>query len=249
MADHDNKVRPEKFLFDLNSFDEDHEEEELDLPPPPPTFSEEELEAAKSLSFEQGRQKGLEEATLSRERYIADTLDKITQNFSTLFQLEDTRISIFERESVELSRLVISKIFPALTEKHGMEEIVHFITEVIRSHQNQNVIVIEVCTDYTQAIQEHIDTLATKLHFNGQCEILANDTIEKGDCKISWKNGGALRDIDELLNDILNQIDKILSDKSLAASSKVRDNNSTENRIKDQTQHKVADPEMETHDD
>ena len=214
MIERDNKFKSEKFLFDLNSFDEDHEEEEEDLPPPPPTFSEEELEAAKSLSYEQGRQKGLDEANVSRERYISDTLNNIAQNFSSLFQQEDTRISIFERESVELTRLIISKIFPALTDQHGLDEVLNFISEVIKSHQNQNILIIEVYPDYTQTIQEHINVLKTKIHYNGECEVRANDTLEKGDCILSWKEGGAIRDTNELLDDILNQIDRMTESMS-----------------------------------
>ena len=55
-------------MFDLHNFDPIDVVEEVieevieEVEPPPPTFSTEELEAAKEMAFENGRQKGLQEA-------------------------------------------------------------------------------------------------------------------------------------------------------------------------------------------
>ena len=58
------------------------------LPPPPPTFTEEELELAKKLSFEEGRSTGIADAKESLEQKQLATLQRIFEQIDSLQNLE-----------------------------------------------------------------------------------------------------------------------------------------------------------------
>lgn len=47
---------------------------EEELPPPPPTFSEEELQAAKAIAFEEGHAAGLSQAKQELENHVVAAL-------------------------------------------------------------------------------------------------------------------------------------------------------------------------------
>lgn len=211
------KSAPKKFLFDQHNFDEGYvPEPEI---PPPPVYSQEELDAAQKSSYDRGKKDGLAEAHASFEKRATDLLDKIMQNFKTLFAAEEQRARLYESESLYLARAIFSRLFPNLNERHGLEEVERVITDVLESHRTNPEIIIEVHPDFVESIRASVENAFKNLHGTGLCTITGNETLTPGACRLSWNDGGAVRDPQTLAE----QISHILED-GLAEKPRLRDN-------------------------
>lgn len=214
-----------KFLFDLNDFDDRRKEVEPEEPPPPPppVFSEEELERARREAHQHGRREASAEAEASREKKIADLLQVISREFSTLFAAEDLRNAQYEAESVRLALAAIEKLFPAMTQKYGLAEIQRTIAEVLENQREQALIKLEVSPDYVEPIQDYVQRLMKQGNIPGICQVSGNQALGTGDCRLLWEQGGAVRDSQAIAQDIQHHMQVILAERP-----RLRDNRRSE---------------------
>jgi len=212
-----------KFLFDTHNFDDEIEDEEIIAEePPPPTFSEAELEQARSTALEEGRKAGLAEAEAAREKYIAGQLERIAGDFSTLLGAEKHRADLFEAEAVALAKLIFEKTFPALNETHGLDEIKAVIDRIATAQREAPEIIITVPPDDVSAIEDHLNTLPPLA--GGTWQVEGDAAQSPGCCALRWKNGGAVRDITALREQIDEELQLLLADRPV-----LRDNENCNN--------------------
>ena len=201
-----------KYLFDFHNFDKVKEPEpEIDLPPPPPTFSLEELGQAQKESFSQGRLSGLEEARLSREQYLAEQVNRLADSIKAVLLSEQMRANLFEQEVLELCAAIFAKTFPLLNNTYGLSEVQDIIQKVISS-QPPVPIVIEI-TDADEAPLQEILSISADFPFD-RVTIKGNSALQRGSCKISWPDGGAVRDHTALAQEITRHIEELLAPRA-----------------------------------
>ena len=211
-----------KFLFDINNFDEpeevieDIEEEEEDLPPPPPSFSEEELDAAKAIAQETGKRRGIEEEKNSREQRVADILENIANNFSTVFANEIYRERQYEEEALKLALQIINSLAPSLQNRLGKEALRDVLLKVLKNQSGQSEIKIEVHPDAAS----DIDTLITRIwpdpEDSPRYKVVANSDLTVGACAISWQDGGMIRNPEQSAHDIKEALEKLLVEQVMS---------------------------------
>ena len=198
-------MKERKYFFDLNKFDEpDMVEVEVEAPPPPPMFSLDELGHAKEVSFEDGRRAGLAEAEISRGNYIAHQMNQIAQSVGQLFHSEEYRQAQFEREVLSVAESAMQALFPALARSHALAEIKDMIRDVLKREITAPHISIEVPMDDAEDIQNYIDQI--KLDGKGIITVKADPNLSAGNCRILWKDGGAIRDHNAISREILRQL-------------------------------------------
>lgn len=211
----------QKFFFDVHNFDENEKGDEIveDLPPPPPTFSEEELAAAREESRALGRKEGYNEAQDSIEKQVLDTLNIIRNHFNILFAEEERRAGIFEKEAVQLAATIFARAFPALNERHGMEEVKAVLQSVLETVREMPEILIDVPPAYVDAIQSHVNSL---LRQDGgpRCVVRGSDSLGAGQCRMAWVNGTAARNGAVLAEQIREQIAQVLADEPILTDNK-----------------------------
>lgn len=230
MADTKEKTRkPQKFLFDMNCFDEGYVEEVIPEEPPPPVFSEQEVEAARKEGYERGRREAAAEAQASRERHIADLLGTIGKNFRTLFDAETAREGRFEREAVELARTIFTRLFPALNARQGPDEVEEVIATVLESRKEAQEIVIEVHPDYSESIAKRLENTAGSLQGGARISVSGNAALGPGDCRMNWNDGGARRDATGIAEEIHRQLEQLLAERAA-----LKDNGSRNTEGEDQ---------------
>ncbi len=198
-----------KYFFDANNFDGPAvPEPEEDLPPPPPVYNEEELATEKNVSFEEGRVVGHQEEQQSRAQYIATQVSELNTQILSLVLSEQMREKRFEQEVIHLCRALTQKMFPALTLRDGYSEIENIISRVVLK-QPKSQITIEVPADDLDDIKSHLSTLKDiepdRLVITG-----AND-LNKGNCRMKWQDGGAIRDHEALSAAIFAELDEVLA--------------------------------------
>lgn len=203
-----------KFFFDNHNFDEgpvslEPEPEE----PPPPMFSSQELQQAKKNGYEQGFRDGKHESDTSRERHVADLMEIVSGRFAELFSAEQARNTRYEREAVELCVAVFKQVFPALNEQHGLAELERVIGQVLEAGRERTEIIVEVAPDFAEPVREYIEDKIKKDGLEGTCTVKANDTMGAGDCRMSWKDGGAQRQAQKLSEQVLKHLEDTLAER------------------------------------
>lgn len=239
MSDQDTLPRKEKkFFFDNIHFDEPEEEEIIEEEPPPPTFSEEELANARKESFELGKRDGLTQAHNSFEKQTEVLLEVIARDIQTLFQEEDARARLYEAEAVRLSDAIFKKLFPVLNERHGLDEIHNVIEKIITDQPEAPEIQLFVAPDFVDKISQHVAENEHISNLPGTISVKADPRLEAGDCRLSWKEGGGLRDISRLSSQIAKEIELLLADAPVN-----KDNGSGEAYASEDIQSSVTDHE------
>lgn len=201
-----------KYLFDFHNFDQVKEPEpEIDIPPPPPTFSLEELGQAQQESFAQGRLAGLEEARLSREQYLAEQVNRLADSIKSVLLSEQMRANLFEKEVLHLCAAIFAKTFPLLNDTYGLSEVQNIIQKTVSS-QPAIPILIEIPNADEAPLRESLST-SPDFPFD-RVTIKGSPALQSGSCKISWPDGGAIRDHTALAQEITGHIEELLAPRA-----------------------------------
>ena len=206
-----------KYLFDHHHFDEPEKDvkdedqlEDTPPPPPPPTFSEEEManarRKARSEGFEEGQKQALEEARESVEQATKAVLENLSTNIKTLLSAEAERDKQFEAETLQLTRAIFAKLFPAMLERENLSELDSFVTSIVRTQDKQAEINVFVMSKLVEPLSKLINNHPELGNF--LVYVKEDKKLGKGDCRIEWKNGGAIRDLTALtsqINELLNE--------------------------------------------
>lgn len=214
----DNPNSDRKFFFDLHDFSDPNEKSDKNAPPPPPTYSQEEFDNAKQASFDQGRLKGLNEAQASREQAVASTLQQIAAQFALLFAAEQERDMKYEQETVLLTLKTLEKLFPAMNEKIGPYEAEQAVRKVLKSAADQSEITIRIHPSFVDEIEAIVAPFRNKEINPPNFHIVGDDTLGIGDCRLSWADGGAVRDAEFLSRSILNGLMDLLPEQEEMAT-------------------------------
>lgn len=196
----------ERFFFDRNNFDDPFANDE-DIEP---TYSEEELKAAKEASFAEGKANGLEQAAKSREQKLALTMDRIAQNFKTIFSAENTREERYEEEVIRIITNLLATLFPMLNARYGLEELKSIIKNTLETHSEQTDILIEVSPDLTEDVEKSLEQAETFFHEKKRFCVQGNNQISDSDCKISWKDGGSVRQTHNMVESVIQEFQELI---------------------------------------
>lgn len=208
-----------KFLFDANCFDDGYVEEIVEVEPPPPSFSEAELEQVRTASYAHGKKDGLAEAEAARDKRVADLLHTISRDMKTLFSSETARYVRYEEEAVSLAIAVFRKLFPALNETHGLDEIERAIAAVLERRRDDHEIIIEIHPDYSDSIRDRLQQSRSV----GKITVKSNETLGPGDCRMHWNNGGAERSATALAEEIHKKLEHMLAGRALLRDNETVD--------------------------
>lgn len=208
----------QKFMFD-RSFDveepaekvtkavEEVEEVEEEPEVVVPTFSEEQVEAARKEGFEQGKTDALKEASTTIENQIVDSTKAIGAQLNQLISSQSQVNNDIFRDAIKISRAITQKSFPSINAEHGILEIEQLIRHILNQILEEPRVKIQVHPTLTEHLSERLNEISAETHFEGRVHIIADEAIEQGDCRIDWSNGGAERNLDN----VMLEIDAIIS--------------------------------------
>lgn len=203
-------MTPEKFMFE-RSFDTDQpavaqveveevikeEEPEIELP----TFSEQDMEAAKKEGFDQGREEALKESATAIENQIVDTTKSIGEKLDSLIVGQLIANKDIFTDAIKVSHAVTKKMFPAINIEQGLPEIENVIRHILVQVLEEPRVVIHVHPTIVDTLNERISQISTETHFEGRLHVTGSDSVTEGDCTIEWSNGGADRNLENLLTE------------------------------------------------
>lgn len=196
----------QKFGFE-NFFDQDPEaeaeiEDEEELVPPPPTFSEEELAAARSQGFVEGREAGIAEATSGLDQRTSDLLSLVVAKVDELGSAQQRWMHEREERMLSLACTIARKVVPQVARRHAQAAVEDVIRDCLPKLREEPRIVIRIHESLLDAMRKRVDDIAIRSGFPGDVILVADDQLGESDCKIEWSDGGAERTVDEIWAEI-----------------------------------------------
>jgi len=220
---------PHKFLFD-QSFDQTDASRPAvarKAPPPlppEPTFSKAELDAAHTAGMEAGRATALVDAAQAAETRAADALAALSARLSALLAARDSEVAAAQRHAIEAMREVLRKLAPALSRKAPLIELEEFITQCLRDAFDEPRLVLRIADSAFEAVQQRLAALTAATAFAGKVVLLADETLEQGDARVEWAEGGAERDAKRLIHDIDGALARALDSIPVPGMSRPEEN-------------------------
>lgn len=186
----------QKFLFDI-SFDAPGGDarQRGSVTPAEPIFTRADLDAAVAQARAEGHAGGRAEAIGQREQHVAEALSAIAQHLAALFAAKDAALRASERSTIELTRAIAGRLFPALMRKGALAELEAVVVQCMRDAVAEPRLVVRVPDAIFEAAQLQLAPLAASGGYPGKLIILADDTLGEADCRVEWADGGAERNL------------------------------------------------------
>lgn len=207
----------DKYLFNT-MFDEDEtkntkdnkkdllkQEEKLSVEDAP-TFSEEDLNVAKQIALKQGIQEGKAEVMSGIEREITSSLDTISLKLESLMQVHKKWTEAMNKDTLRLAHAIMKKLAPQLTRNGELNEVERTIAHAFEFINDQPKVLIQISQHLKNPIQEKIDLITSRAHFDGQVILIVNNELVGDDCRIKWDSG----EMERSMSTTWDQIDKIV---------------------------------------
>jgi flagellar assembly protein FliH len=203
----------EKFLFDF-SFDAPgggDARQRGAVTPAEPVFTRVELDAATAQARDEGHAAGMAEALSQREQQVGDALSAIAERLGVLLADKASADRESERNTIELTRAIASKLFPALLRKGALAELEAVVVQCMHDTIGEPRLVLRVPDAIFEAAQQRIAPLAASNGYPGKVIILVDEALGESDCRVEWADGGAERDTARSWRDIDTAITRALS--------------------------------------
>jgi flagellar assembly protein FliH len=203
----------EKFLFDF-SFDAPgggDARQRGAVTPAEPVFTRVELDAATAQARGEGHAAGMAEALSQREQQVGDALSAIAGRLGALLADKASADRESERNTIELTRAIASKLFPALLRKGALAELEAVVVQCMHDTIGEPRLVLRVPDAIFEAAQQRIAPLAASNGYPGKVIILVDEALGESDCRVEWADGGAERDTARSWRDIDTAITRALS--------------------------------------
>lgn len=175
---------------------------------PQPTVSQTQLSEAiadaRQEGYAQGYVDGENSANVIAARALATAADSIAaRGVEMAAAVDDARAETL-REAVSLAASVGSKLASNLIARYPLGEIEALIAECLATIDNAPHLVIRCEPGLADAVKEIATARMATSSFAGRLVVMGDPEIAIGDCRLEWVDGGLVRD----LSAISNQIDK-----------------------------------------
>jgi flagellar biosynthesis/type III secretory pathway protein FliH len=178
-------------------FDEDFDHPRAPPPPPEPeiiepVFTGAELEATRETAWREGHEIGRSEAERSDTAISRQVLAHIGAQLDTA-RAEASRIA--EQSAEAIAHLLLdcfATTFPALSARHGNNEVLAVIKAVLPPLRHEPKIAVRLDPVSARAISREIERLDPDQLL--RVDLIPTDALAVGDVRITWRNGSAVRD-------------------------------------------------------
>lgn len=216
------KTKPKPFMFDY-SFDDGADEARLAAEQAdrhaaeqaeanrPPTFTVEELEAAKTEAYAQGRQDGMDDAMAGIEQQVARTLDAVFSRISKVFEQHTDWTKQMESDAARLGVAVIGRLAPELARERELPEVEAVIREAFGFLTEQPKVMIRVAKELEEPLSGKVELMASRVGYEGQVVLVGDPELAIDDCRVSWQAGAVERSLDNVWDQIEQITERVLA--------------------------------------
>ena len=175
-------------------------------------FTQDEVDAARSIGFSEGLEKGTLEARTLTEHRLTCVLEKLEQRCSDIFasRLEETNTLI------EILCTSLEKMFPLCQETFRTDTVKTFLSTFYQHLNERHLYQIYVHPDLAPTIQEFI----ANHPFMAQCfTVVSDSTVFLEDFRLVWPDGEIRKEAESFLQEMLDTLrDYITTSTPLSTS-------------------------------
>ncbi|WP_421951051.1 hypothetical protein [Pelagibacterium sp.] len=195
-----------KFTFDLDL---------AHKPPANKVMPEHEFEQMVAAAREEGYRQGLATGKSSVEAQSATALAKSAEKLASQVAQMVQAIQDYEKrhlgQSVDLAASVGRKLAAHLIAREPQSELAALLSECMASLEAAPHLVIRCHPDLCDAMKAIAEERMKVSGFSGRLIVLGDPDIRLGDGKLEWAEGGLVRDINAISNEINTRISAYLA--------------------------------------
>jgi flagellar assembly protein FliH len=169
------------------------------------------LAAARQEGYRQGVAAGQSTVQAQSATALAQSAEKlgdqVAQMMTSIEQYEKHHLA----QSVELAASVARKLAAHLVARQPQAEMAALIAECMASLENAPHLVIRCHPDLCDALKTITEERMKMSGFSGRLVVLGDPDIRLGDGRIEWADGGLVRDINAISNEINTRISAYLA--------------------------------------
>ena len=172
---------------------------------------------AESQAHRQGFAAGQEQAQQDAAQRIAAALAVISDGLGRLDSALTTIETRHETEAVQVAVAVATKLAPALIAREPFAEVSALATECFHHLVSTPHISVRVGPEIHEMAKQKIEEVARGRGFEGRLAIICDETLNAGDCRIEWAEGGVIRDQTTTAAAIEEMVSRYISARSAPA--------------------------------
>ncbi len=169
------------------------------------------LAAARQEGYRQGVAAGQSTVQAQSATALAQSAEKLGDQVARMM----TSIEQYEKhhlaQSVDLAASVARKLAAHLVARQPQAEMAALIAECMASLENAPHLVIRCHPDLCDALKAITEERMKMSGFSGRLVVLGDPDIRLGDGRIEWADGGLVRDINAISNEINTRISAYLA--------------------------------------
>lgn len=197
---------PAKFTFDLDLAQVDK---------PTRMFSEQEVDEkvqdTEQKSYAKGFDDGQSGQVAQHAASLARAVDKLAEQAAALVGAFDRTHNQLQSEAVNVAATVGRKLAHQLVDKYPTAELEQLIRECLASLERAPHLVVRCHPELADKVREIAEARMLTSGFEGRLVVMGDPEIEIGDGRLEWVDGGLVRDMSELDQEIEQRIANWLS--------------------------------------
>jgi flagellar assembly protein FliH len=177
---------PAKFLFDTDFAAPVRERAAT------PAEVAQKIADAEARAYRNGYDTALREARVESDRRSAQALQEIGAAIKGIAARFSSIESRMETEAVDVAVAVARKLATELIAREPLGEVTALVADCFAQLVSTPHIVVRINDALYEAAHTSIEALAKQSGFAGRLIILAEPSIQTGDCRIEWADGGVV---------------------------------------------------------
>lgn len=173
-----------------------------------PTYSEEEMNAAKTAAQKLGYEEGYRAKTEEIDNQTTGLLLELDKHIGDLLAQKEQLQKELERDFMELNLAVIKKLLPHISQEHAEEILTQFLNENFANFKSEAKLSFYFNPDIIGKMQAQIANLARINDFEGKIALHKDASLGVSDCRVEWENGGVQSGSDKLLEKVNNLLEE-----------------------------------------
>lgn len=157
-------------------------------------------DAIREAAYQEGLRDGIERADSERNRAVARTLAALEQHLGTAQYQAAQETDRAARSIAGLLIQTLMKILPAACARFGAAEIAGVARAVLPGLQQEPRVVVAVHPAVAPEVEAEIARLGDE--FRERAVLTPTETLAPGDVRITWQDGSAARDTNDLMQRI-----------------------------------------------